>query len=55
MTPPVHAAALPLVALIAAGCALGALAGWAVVGAHKHRRARELRRRATERAKGDTP
>lgn len=51
MTPD-HAAALPLAALIAAGCALAALVGVGTVWAHKHRRARERRRRLVERARG---
>ena len=51
MTPDAYAAG-SLAALIAAGCALGALAGLAAVAAHKHRRARERRRRLVERARG---
>lgn len=54
--PDVPAAALPLAAIVAAGCALvalGALVGWATVAGHKARRAREKRRRRlVERARG---
>lgn len=51
MTPDAHAA-LPLAALIAAGCALGALVGAGTVWVHKNRRTRERRRRLMERVRG---